>query len=75
MQKAWRQRGSFWRALLGAVTGLLAGVFVIYCLWRLDVDMAAEWWGLAVAGISALMTAGAVIGSGWKAKPVNSSGS
>ena len=67
MQRALRQRSSFWRALLGAAVGLLAGVFVIYCLWRLDVNMAAEWWEIAVAGVSALIAAGAVIGSGWKA--------
>jgi hypothetical protein len=75
MQKALRQRSSFWRALLGAVVGLLAGVFVIYCLWRLDVNMAAEWWEVAIAGISAPMTAGAVIGSSWKAKSIDDTGS
>ena len=69
MQKALRQRSSFWRALLGAVVGLLAGVFVIYCLWRLDLKMAAECWEAAVAGISLPIMAGAVLGSGWKAKP------
>jgi len=68
MQRVLSRKSSFWRALLGAVTGLLAGAFVIYCLWRFDVDMAAEWWGLAIAGVSAPITAGAVIGSGWKAK-------
>ena len=70
-QKALRQRSSFWRALLGAVVGLLAGVFVIYCLWRLDLKMAAECWEAAIAGISLPITAGAVLGSGWKAKAAN----
>jgi hypothetical protein len=71
VQRLLREKISFWRALLGAVFGLLAGVFVIYCLWRLDVDMAAEWWEVAIAGTTALMAAGAGIGSGWKGKPVN----
>ncbi len=68
VQRLLREKISFWRGLLGAIIGLLAGVFVIYCLWRLDVNMAAEWWEVAIAGISALMAAGAVVGSGWKAK-------
>ena len=42
MQRVLSRKSSFWRALLGAVTGLLAGAFVIYCLWRSNVDMAAE---------------------------------
>jgi hypothetical protein len=74
MQRALRRRSSFWRALLGAVAGLLAGVFVIYCLWRLDVSMAAEWWEIAIAGVSAPIAAGAVIGSGWKAKTTDAAG-
>jgi hypothetical protein len=31
--------------------------------------MAAEWWEMAIAGVSAPIALGAVIGSGWKAKP------
>jgi len=59
--------GFLLRATIGAAVGLLAGIFVIYCLWRLDVNMAGEWWEIAVAGVSAPIAAGAVIGSGWKA--------
>jgi hypothetical protein len=76
MQKALRQRSSFWRALLGATVGLLIGVLpTALCLWALfAVGVWLDgWWPffLAIAIVCATIVAGAVIGSGWKAKPAN----
>ena len=58
VQKLLRQRSSFWRALLGAVAGLAIG---LVC-------------GLTGFGILLMpipIVAGAVIGSGWGAKPAD----
>jgi len=61
LQKVLRMRSSFWRALLGAVIGLLVGVpFVL------------TFYGAPIVFVT--IVAGAVIGSGWNAKPVVSSG-
>ena len=57
-----RQRSSFLKALLGAVTGLLVGVLFMLTVY-----------GAPVALV--LIVAGAVIGSGWKAKPANAASS
>ena len=57
-QKSLRQRSSFWRALLGAVVGLLIGMpFVL------------TFFGTPLALVS--IVAGAVLGSGWGAKPAD----
>jgi hypothetical protein len=64
-----RRRGSFWKALMGSVAGLLAGGCVVWGMWALEVSMRAECWMIAIASISALMAVGAVLGSWWKAKP------
>jgi hypothetical protein len=74
MQNALRQRSSFWKALLGAVVGLFIGVLpTTVCLWSLFAVGAWHdgWWPffLAIAVACATVVAGAVIGSGWKAKP------
>ena len=55
-QKRSSRRSSFWRALLGAVVGMGVGV-----------PCALTGFGILAAPI--LIVAGAVIGSGWKAKP------
>ena len=73
-QNALRQRSSFWKALLGAVVGLMAGVSTMaLCLWTLYVLGVWHdgWWPffVAIAVVLAATVAGAVIGSGWNAKP------
>jgi hypothetical protein len=74
VQKLLRQRSSFWMALLAAVLGLLVGVLpmALCCSalyqpgrWRDAGDVAF----VGVAIECAAVIAGAVIGSGWKAKP------
>ena len=76
-QRLLRQRSSFWRALLGAVVGLVVGAvcfqLLILAVSRQDPNNES---GLAVVAICAgiiilfaAIVAGAVIGSGWKAKP------
>jgi hypothetical protein len=70
-----RRRGSFWKALLGSVAGLLAGGCVVWGMWALEMSMRAECWMIAIASISALMAVGAVLGSGWRAKPAKATGS
>jgi hypothetical protein len=74
MQKLLRQRSSFWIALLAALLGLLVGVLpmALCCSalyqpgrWRDAGDVAF----VGVAIECAAVIAGAVIGSGWKAKP------
>jgi hypothetical protein len=74
MQKVLRHRSSFWRALLGAVAGLLVGVLpMALCLWTLHEQGVWHdgWWPffVAIAVVCVAVIAGAVIGSGWKAKP------
>ena len=74
MQKLLRQRSSLWIALLAALLGLLVGVLpmALCCSalyqpgrWRDAGDVAF----VGVAIECAAVIAGAVIGSGWKAKP------
>ena len=80
------QKGSFWKALVGAFVGLLVGVFLSFALSdvvfnalyrmglgpgtlvRLHLDTVVE---LLVRFliIDTIVVAGAVIGSGWRAKP------
>ena len=71
-QRLLRQGSSFWRALLGAVVGWLVGSLCGLLLLRLE-PHAGVISGLTylAAPIAVLATtvAGAVIGSGWKAKP------
>ena len=74
VQKVLRQRSSFWKALLGAAVGLLVGVLpTALCLWTLYVLGVWHngWWPffVAIAVVLAATVAGAVIGSGWNAKP------
>jgi hypothetical protein len=69
MRKVLRQKSSFWKALEGTIRGLLYGFFLAVLI------------GIFLGGISKLvvfgliictsMVAGAVIGSGWKAKPAD----
>jgi hypothetical protein len=68
-QRVSRRRGSFWRALLGSAAGLLAGGCVVGAMWVLEVSMTGWFWATAIAGISAPMAVGAVLGSWGKAKP------
>jgi hypothetical protein len=72
-QKLLKRRSSFWRALLGAVAGLVVGwIFVLFlsrCLPGLDLETEV------IAAIGLILccstVAGAVIGSGWKSKPAD----
>jgi hypothetical protein len=75
-QMALGQGSSFWKALLGAVVGFLTGgllvtlcVLVLYYVGPWD----DGWWPIIVASaaVCAPISTGAVIGSGWKAKPAN----
>ena len=61
MQKPLGQRSPFWRALLVAVVGMLIGI-----------PCALTYVGIPVLPI--LIVAGAVIGSGWKAKTTDAAG-
>jgi hypothetical protein len=79
MQKIFRQRTSFWKALLGTVAGLLVGGLpTALCLWASydhgiwDDGLSAFLVAVAVACASA--ASGAVIGSGWKAKTTDAAG-
>jgi hypothetical protein len=79
MQKVLRQRSSFWKALLGTVAGLLVGGLPTALCLRALYD--SEIWhdGLsaflvAVAVACASAVAGAVVGSGWKAKTTDAGG-
>ena len=75
-QKLLRQRSYFWRALLGAAIGLVVGALcglVLFFAPRMlgpDTGIVS---GLTVLAaliiLLAAIVAGAVIGSGWKAKP------
>ena len=71
MQKLAKQRSSFWRALLGAVTGPLAVVPVLV----LSAGVPGIARGAAIVIVPTLIVAGAVLGSGWKVKPANATGS
>ncbi len=64
-----RQTSSLPKALLGAVAGLVVGCISPLCVWCLHPDLPTRWWVVAIASASIPITAGAVIGSGWKAKP------
>jgi hypothetical protein len=76
-QKLLEQRSSFWRALLGTVVGLVVGAVCFQLLFlaasRGDPSMEGRLAYVAtLAGVITLLAtivAGAVIGSGWKAKP------
>ena len=57
-QKLLKQRSSFWRALLGAVAGMVLGQLCALSVF-------------GVLAVPILIGAGAVIGSGWKARPVD----
>jgi hypothetical protein len=76
VQRILRERGSFWRALLGAALGWLIGVMpTALCLWtlyRLGV-WHDGWWPflMGVSAACAAITVGAVIGSGWGAMPAD----
>ena len=66
-----RQNGSAWRALIGAVIGLLVGGSAGSCLWCLHVDLGPGWafTTCAIAATPAFL--GVVADSGWKAKPAS----
>jgi hypothetical protein len=69
-QKLSRQRSSVWKALLGTVVGLLVGMVVSLPLLFLFIWLVGEAGELVLVVIVPVsMVAGAVIGSGWKAKP------
>jgi len=72
-QRFLRQRSSFWRASLGAVVGLVVGALCGLLLFFVGGLGTGTLSGLAVLGALiiavAAIVAGAVIGSGWKAKP------
>ena len=72
LDRGLRDRSAFGKALLGAVAGLLAGCVLplcLFCAWLLGVNSPTQCWAAAI-GFSALpSTTGAVVGSGWKAKP------
>ena len=77
MQKVLRQKSSFWKALLGSFLGLLVGwllslpvCFVLYHLIGSHLEGTVEFVAVGLS-VCIPMVAGAVIGSGWKAKPAN----
>jgi hypothetical protein len=61
VQKILRQRSSFWKALLGAVVGLLIGIPIVLTVYGIPL-------------VPVVVVAGAVIGSRGKDEPVSSSG-
>jgi len=75
-QKLLGQGSSFWRALLGAVVGLVVGalcgllLFLTPSVLGRDTGMVSglEYLAAPIIALAAIV-AGAVIGSGWKAKP------
>lgn len=80
MQRVLGQRSSFWKALLGTVAGLLVGGLPTALCVRASYDHGIWHDGLAaflvaVAVACASAAAGAVFGSGWKAKPAKATGS
>jgi hypothetical protein len=79
-QRVMRRRSSFWKALLGAVAGLIAGGVLAACLLSLSNSMRMDWWQqnteilVVLTVVSSGVIAGGVVGSGWDAKPAVSSG-
>jgi hypothetical protein len=76
IQKVLRQKSSLWKALLGSFVGLLVGwllslpvCFVLYYLIGSHLEGTVEFVAVGLS-VCIPMVAGAVIGSGWKAKPV-----
>ena len=68
-----RQRSSFWRALLGAVVGLVVAALCAVLLCFAPRVLGETFWvvtylAVPIVGCTTIV-AGAVIGSGWKAKP------
>lgn len=69
--KVLRQKGSFWKALLGAISGLVVGGLLSLCLLQLSNSFGMDWWNqdteVYVAPVIpfAATVLGAVIGSGW----------
>ena len=76
-QRLLRQRSSFWRALLGTVVGLVVGVpcglsLLFFLTGGRQTGSTASVLAASLTTLTialATMIAGAVIGSGWKAKP------
>jgi MFS family permease len=67
MQETLKRRSSFWRALLGAVAGVLAGGLpTVLCLLVSHGFGGWWWWPLLIAFPCATTIAGAVIGTGGK---------
>jgi hypothetical protein len=75
VQKFLKQRGSFWRALLGTFAGLLVGGFVALPLSAVIGLLGGMGWATGALIVPTAMVVGAVIGSGWKAKPANAASS
>jgi hypothetical protein len=75
MQKILKQRGSFWRALLCTLVGLVVGGFLSFPLGLVFSHLGEPYLQPIGAAIymplivCAFMVVGAVIGSGWKSKP------
>jgi hypothetical protein len=74
VQRMLREKASFWKGLLGAVGGLVVGVLPTgLCLWTLYEQGVWHdgWWPffVGIAVVCAIVIAGAVMGSGWKAEP------
>jgi len=61
-QKLLRHRSSFWRALLLAGVGMVVGIPCVISVFAIPI-------------VSAVIVAGAVIGSGWKARPADDASS
>ena len=72
-QRLLRQRSSFWRALLGAVVGMVVAALCGLLLLFAPRVLGDTFWVVTYLAIPivvcAMIVAGAVIGSGWKAKP------
>jgi len=73
VQSFLKQRSSFWKALLGTLAGLLVGGFVGLPLSAVMGHLGGMGWATGALIVPSSMVAGAVIGSGWKAKPDPSS--
>jgi hypothetical protein len=58
VQKLSRYRSSFWRSLLLAGVGMVVGIPCVISVFAIPI-------------VSAVIVAGAVIGSGWNAKPID----
>lgn len=73
VQGAWRHDGSFSATLAGAMGGLAIGCLLGTCYWLAAIHVDVCWDGraffLAGAALCCIpVSAGAVIGAGWKAK-------